>query len=645
MNTDLLVSTFNENISYIKTNHKKLFSSLVALDSAVENGHYQEKYELVFDNGYFDVLEKSTSNYLYTQNSYEYAKIVSNSIDFEIKDNLFICSPQNIISDEQLNYYNSLSAFSDPLIGMAPILNHIQKKTNKSEKIKDIQKFIFFGTGLGLHIESVHKKISSKVYLIVEDDLELFRLSLFVTNYKNIAQDSELFFSVFDNDEDFSMISEDFLNFEYQYNMYIKYFQILSHSEHKRNQFHLSITNQAHLRFFYNNYFKQTLLPLENLSDSYQYLDKSVRLSNTLIDKQSFLLLAAGPSLQKNIEWLKKNSNHFIIVAVSATLRLLEKENIKPDIIIHLDAFDASIKHFDLKSIDFIKDAICLFSAKTQPIITLRLDKKQIFFFENGTNYKTNSFKPSSPCVGSIAYQILLYFQVKNIYLLGLDLSINSQTGETHSSSHLYVKKLDLSTDIFSDSEIEYKKNLMPVEGNKSESVLVTPHFQVSIEAINLSTKNIKLETQSVTNFSDGAKFLDTNFMDINEYISDITKDKDIKNELYKLISKKMSTELSKEDKNKLKIKIIDANSLKKSFKNYLEDTTKTTEAYGLKLKGLIGKINENNNTDLKYILDGYLKYLFPYIFDYLNREDIKIDKSDFEIIDKFFIEHLESIC
>ena len=57
MNTDKIVATFNDNISYIQSTHPLLFSKLLALDDAVADGHYKEQYELVFDNGYFDVLE------------------------------------------------------------------------------------------------------------------------------------------------------------------------------------------------------------------------------------------------------------------------------------------------------------------------------------------------------------------------------------------------------------------------------------------------------------------------------------------------------------------------------------------------------------------------------------------------------------
>jgi len=153
LNTDLLITTFNENISYIETSHPKLFSKLVALDSAVANGHYQEQYELVFDNGYFDVLEKATKNYLYGKNSDKYASLAASSIDNRLENNLFNCSPEHEIDDEKLEYYKKLPLLSDYMSGIAPILHYTQKRMVGKSSLKSMQKFIFFGVGLGLHIK------------------------------------------------------------------------------------------------------------------------------------------------------------------------------------------------------------------------------------------------------------------------------------------------------------------------------------------------------------------------------------------------------------------------------------------------------------------------------------------------------------
>ena len=634
MNQKLLVDTFNENITYLEQYQPKVFSKLLALDNAVVNGHYQEKYELTFDNNYFDVLEKATNNHLYTKNSNEYASLAASSIDNSLENNLFICSSNHEITD-----VNS----KDYIDGITSIVNYIQVRTALSDKIKDIKKFIFFGVGLGLHIESIHKKIKACQYLIIEDDLELFRLSLFTINYKKLSLEAKLFFSIFEESEEFLNISEEFLKENYQYNKYIKYFEMLSHSVNKREEFHVSVTSQSHLRFLHTSMLSQNLLPLNYLSDSYQFMNKDITLASSGLENKPFLLIGAGPSLEKNIKQLKEKAKYFVIVAVSATLILLEKEKIVPDIVVHLDAFDVAIKHFDaLKSLNFIKDSICFFSAKVAPLITLRLDMKNIYFFEDSTKYKENSFRPSSPCVGTISYQILLYLKVKNIYLLGLDLAVDSKTGKTHSDFHIYVKELDITNNQKNKETIEYKKNLLTIDGNKESTVLTTPHFKTSIDMLNYSTTMLKQDFQKVINFSDGAKFID---IQAKEFENFDTKEvvENVKSQLEKAFKNTISTKLTTKEKHSIKNKLLYAKYIRELLIKYYNLKVLNDAGYKYKLTSLVKDILKEDN-DLSRAIDIYFRYLLPYIFDFLNKENINLKQEDYEHIDEMIVTYLLSI-
>lgn len=643
MDTDLLIKTFHENIEYIAANHPNLYAKLEALDSAVVNGHYQEQYELVFDNGYFDVVEKKNAHYLYAKDSNQYADLAAASIDFDVTNNLFECAPEHKVSDEMLIYYAKLPLLQDYMSGIAPILHYIQKRGAGKRRLQSIEKFIFFGVGLGVHIATIDTKIHAKQYLIVEDDLELFRLSLFVTNYKVLGSEAKLYFSVFDEVPAFSAVCEAFLEDRYENNKYIKYFEMLSHAEDKRKACHLGVANQAHLRFSYASLLKQSLLPLENLQAGAQFLHKSVSLKQSILVDKPFLLLGAGPSLQKNIALLRREKNKFVLVAVSATLRMLEKENIVPDIIVHLDAFDASLKHFELGSMDFIKDAICLFSAKTSPIIMHRLPKDNIFFYEDSTQYITDSFRPSSPCVGSMAYQILLYLKVKNIYLLGLDLAVDSQTGMTHSSSHAYAKKLDLDREGFDEASLEYKKNLISVAGNKQSSVKTTPHFSTSIEMINLSTEMLKKEGQSIWNLGDGASFERMPAQELHDLqLQEIIEDKKaiLQRDFLHSLCQSEGKNIQRVVQNKLQC----AQNIRAKIMAFEVPTDATVASYKKALLALVNALKSDTNEDIEKVLDVYFRYLLPYIFDFFNKEDVVLGRKDFLQITKMIQEYLLKI-
>ncbi|MBD3824736.1 MAG: hypothetical protein IE916_09555, partial [Epsilonproteobacteria bacterium] len=235
-------ANFEANIAYIEANHKSLFEKLLAYESACEKGYYQERYELSFDDGYFEVVDIKENTKLYNMDSSLYASQVSQSINLSKKENLFITFKRPV-----------LDAANPSQKETYPILSYIQSHMPQNERFERVEKFAFFGAGLGVHIASVHEKLRSNAYLIVEDDLELFRLSLFVTPYHKIAKESRLFLSIFEDAKEFAKSAQEFLNFEFYRNHYIKYFEMLGYKGDKLKEFHLRIISQSHNIFFYRS--------------------------------------------------------------------------------------------------------------------------------------------------------------------------------------------------------------------------------------------------------------------------------------------------------------------------------------------------------------------------------------------------------
>ncbi len=54
------------------------------------------------------------------------------------------------------------------------------------------------GTLLGRHIPRIAKKIDARSYLVLERNLEIFRLSLFTVDYTILAEKSGVIFSIMD---------------------------------------------------------------------------------------------------------------------------------------------------------------------------------------------------------------------------------------------------------------------------------------------------------------------------------------------------------------------------------------------------------------------------------------------------------------
>ena len=174
---------YENNLIYLQNNHPELFQKVSLLDLAIDQGQYEERYVLEYmDAGYFDLKEVATGNYLYGENSDDFAKeMISGEIDTTA-----------------------------------------------------IKKAIFFGTGLGTHISFIAKGAEQPVsFLIIEDDLELFRLSLFVTNFSDMAQTVRFVFSVMENEEALKKSFKMFFEDAKEDNAYIPFFTFFTHYQEK----------------------------------------------------------------------------------------------------------------------------------------------------------------------------------------------------------------------------------------------------------------------------------------------------------------------------------------------------------------------------------------------------------------------------
>lgn len=628
---DIAVQTYKNNLTYFEKHQPQIYSKLAAFDSAIEQNHYQNKYDLILKDDYFDVLELSSGNYLYTTSSREYAQNAAKSIDYKQDTNAFETFKHVKIKDEELEIFEAFDIEYNNLSGFAPILHYIDKNSPKEIALEEIKKFIFFGVGLGTHIESIDKKIGADVYLIVEDDLELFKLSLFVTSYYDLASRSKLMFSVFDTQQEFSKISTSFLETDFYYNHYIKYFNMLSHSEEKLKEFHIKVTSQSHNIFFYSEILKQFTRPLDYLKNNFNFANIIRLNAKPAFGQKPVLLLAAGPSLQKNMTWIKENQERFIIIAVSATLSILEKNKIIPDIVTHVDGTKGASIHFEkLDSLDFFKETIFLLSARTLREVVDKLDKNNVFFFEKNTSYKKDFGSISAPCVGSTSYILSIIFGIKKLFLLGLDLALDSKTGSTHSDGHEYTKKLDLDDLQQNDTGLSYKNSIIKTDGNFQKEVFTTPEYFFSIDSINTSTQGYKSKTQIVYNLSDGALFTDT----IPTRTADVDLDSlaimdklSIKKELHDIFIANSSNKMTKDELKFLRDKRAYSIQVKNIILAQERSIFSSYDDFLNSLKEIFKKLSLSSSSiedDLSLVYKEYSRFIYTFIFNFFNTKDLE---------------------
>lgn len=567
---------FLNNLSFFKDKEPSIYAKIIEFEElAIEN------YCINFKDNKFQLTDLENNVNFYENDPFFDATNRINNFD--------IASAFNLINIEPLqkrnHYKNEINAYE--------YLNEFIKNFNNID-IK-ISKFIFLGTLLGVHINDFHQFLKAKVYFIIEPNVEIFRLSMFMTDYKFLYENATLFFSV--NESDLEKTTKEFLNYNYEFNNLIHF--ELAHKINKPliNQLSLIFTHLGEMRYPFSEY----LINLDRFHDYCIENDNSLlNISRiyTFLENKEILFLGAGPSLEKNLDFVNINKERFIIVAVAATLKILETKKIIPDIIITIDGQQIIYEQFNINK-SIYEDSIILSSTKLDFEVYKILKNTKLFFFQNSLNLFKESGFITGVTVGDIGIDLLLRFGVKNLYLLGVDAAIDSKTGITHIKTHSHSKKVDFKN---SSNKIDFNKTIIYVKGNFEKEVPTFLEYKEMIEEINVKLESLN-KYFKIYNLSNGAYFKNTIPTRINTlFVKETIIDKNIFKDVF-------FTQLS----NILEVDL--KNKFKREFdqeKKILHELNSLTKNRTILEKFKILQEIYSDSISIK-ILEKYFKLVLPY--------------------------------
>jgi len=640
---DALTTNFLTNLAFLSDYDRELYLRIDGLSQVINNGEYTERYFLEFikTEGEFDIYDKNEDKYVYGKNPKKLINKAKN-LDFTSKGSFSnlkrgICQGEKVDIDFDIN--EPVSVKNSVKIIMNDISEYVDVLEDKIEsynvkRYKDFDKFIIIGTLLGRHLLNIHNKFKSKIYFICEENLELFRLSLFVLDYSQFLRDgSTIIFSIMDDDRVFDNKIVSFLNYKSYDNYCVKFFTTDYNVSNLFDKIATAFTSNN--PFAYN--YASSLYNLANNDSKIigKYNRINIRNITTELTNSPVIFVGAGPSLTEEIQWLYENQDKFIIVAMAATLSRLIKHNIIPDIISTVDSGEKIVlKQFDLENnLEYIKDKIILASSMTSHNILKNFKDENVFTFDVMSSFSKESLFYTAYSVGEMTLSWLLSLKCKEIYLLGIDLALNQDTGETHISGYHSTQKMDLDDDEFFVQRGGFvNSDTMEVEGNFIDKVKTTRLFILSLKAMNIITESLVNEEQSLINLSrHGAKINKTTALKTSE-VSLVNIDKNI-SILKSNLQKVSKNGLSKSDKENLEIEELFLNEAldfiaqsknKKmdysKFKNFLWELYELFRKNGFKLIAS------------KRFLSLYFDSIFLYVKyclndKYIRKEDRKIEK------------------
>jgi hypothetical protein len=191
---------------------------------------------------------------------------------------------------------------------------------------------------------------------------------------------------------------------------------------------------------------------LQNLK-SINNLPNIADLKNIYLNK-SVIIVCAGPSLDKDITYLKKLNGKIFICATGHTLKALKKHNIIPDIVLHIDPFETEWSEYTFANYDFSKINLLLLAATCNNKLFKKPAKNIAWLLVNNAYddwlsdlFGIKNSLENSLTVGQASLIILSILGFKNISFIGLDHSFekneyaesigNSKTADWSKGEHI----------------------------------------------------------------------------------------------------------------------------------------------------------------------------------------------------------------
>jgi hypothetical protein len=656
-----LTTTFLANLVFLSEYDSELYHRIDELSRMIENGTYSEKYALDFieENGDFDIYDIENNKYLYNKNPKRINTELIKNVEFNEKNSIFtlenIFSLKNSVkidfnkrlNIEDISESNQLT--QNNIFAYSNVLKDFLE--NKKKRLKKVEKFVFIGSLLGRHIPRIANKIDANLYLVCERNLEIFRLSLFTVDYTILAKNSGVIFSIMDD-----IITEEeklfnFLNINFLENYMIKFSTTGINIEKYIDRLLSSLitikpTSYDYTRYLYT--FINRTTQVLNSEHKILLLNK-IKEEFNLFENIPILFLAAGPSLDENIEWIKENQNKFIIVTIGAAYKKLLKNSIKIDMIFTLDEqFVLDSLQFDDKSVSLIdKDTIILASTITDKRILKKFNQSNLFFYEVFLPFYKKNIALSGFSVGELSVAFLLNMNIKEIYLLGLDLALNQKTGSTHMEDYRSDSKRYNLEEKQDKTFFSLYDGLIKVKGNLNEEVYTRGLFYTSIKYMEkFLTK--KSPNTVVYNLSHNGAFFENSIpKKIDEVIVNNYSNIDLSNNLLDEFKEYSSTSLDNESKLEINKEIeFIRNFLLKDFYEYKKISVKDyTEFFELTVKLTSFITNyEFKSSSISQILRNYLQIILPYLSYHFNDLKIRNENKKVVLIKEIFIKQIEII-
>lgn len=435
------------------------------------------------------------------------------------------------------------------------------------EQIKNTNfnaKLVLFGLGNAMYIRAFLQKVPySERVIVYEPSFAIFNYVIKKFDFCDLLEDHRILFYIegingspnkntlypyFDFQDVGNILFLDYLN-------YTVLFPKQYHKFHVEVQKMINMINAFDyvLERFGRAYFYNTLTNFPYFINSYSIFDLSIHIP----EGTTAILVSAGPSLDKNIEYLKNAKGKAFIISVDSALNALLKRDIVPDIFITVDGkkMEAHFKDERTKTIPMVCNLV-----SNMNVVSSHTGKR--FFISDSNRYidkilaklgRTLPVVESGGSVANSAYSFLELLGFKTIIMVGQDLAYTDN--RTHAVDTI---RGSWNLDITREKVVELEGYFGEIVKSSNEFVMYLDWFENEI----LKKPNVTM----INATEGGAKIHGALQMKLDEaiqtYCKELIDTQKIFDAANKLLSENEITEITKDFKSIIdEVKLIQKNA------------------------------------------------------------------------------------
>lgn len=375
--------------------------------------------------------------------------------------------PNLIFSEKGMIFYDN----KDPLAG--------SRKLIADKRINVPNLAVFLGMGLLYNLMNYMDMFAAQpdsCLIVIEKDPELFALVIEYIDFEKYIRDERVYLVIGKRPEELYPIMNSLMNigsnkfFAKAINYIEEPVAFVSAKDYYLGAVRTMNDAVKEVMLFYGNDPLDSLIGIDhtfvNIKEIIEYPgidDLAGKFSG-----RPGIVVATGPSLNKNIHLLDGLYDKAVICAVDASVRVMKKHGFKPHLTTSLERVEATSSLFEGLSEEDVKDVFLAACPVIHPLTYENFKGDRIVVYRNFSTFEwlnipkgTLNIGPSS---ANMAFKVLEHLGCNPIILIGQDLAFGEED-ITHATGSTYGEK--------EQQYLTQRKNLM-VEGNYIPQIKTT---------------------------------------------------------------------------------------------------------------------------------------------------------------------------